>query len=85
MNQSMKDNKELQKDVQDALKWEPLLKAEEIALQVHMRDRKCLNSNITAYIPKLRSDGNYGWISAAHVKAFKMYQDSSPVIKSERV
>ena len=32
----MKTNEELQKDVQDAMKWEPLLKAAEIGVQLKM-------------------------------------------------
>ncbi len=51
-----------------------LLKNEQIALNKAIRDKKCLNSNIYAYIPQCRSKvGMYGWISKAHYLNFKRF------------
>src|SRR5262245_13119608 len=51
-----------------------LLKREHQELQASMRDKKCLNNNVEAYIPKFRkSTRSYGWISIGHVLAFKKF------------
>lgn len=51
-----------------------LLKCEHIELQRSVRDKKCLNSNVTSYIPQYRpSTKSHGWISRAHVLCFKKY------------
>ena len=49
----MKNNAELQKDVQDALKWEPLLHAAEIGVIV--KDGiVTLNGEVDSYAKKMR-------------------------------
>ena len=49
-----------------------LLKREELELRVCMNDRKCFNSNVTAYIPKYRAKTNtYGWIPKRSVADFR--------------
>lgn len=51
-----------------------LLKREYDELQRSIRDKKCLNSNVTSYIPKFKEKtGMYGWISAADVERFQQY------------
>ncbi len=51
-----------------------LLKREEQELRRCMNDKKCYNSNITAYIPKFRSKTNsYGWISKRNVADFRRF------------
>lgn len=51
-----------------------LLKHEYIELQKCIRDKKCLNSNVTSYIPQFREETkSYGWISKAHVLNFKKF------------
>lgn len=51
-----------------------LLKAEQEELTKAIRDKKLLNNNITAYIPKYRVDTqSYGWISRAYVMNFKRF------------
>jgi len=52
-----------------------LLKREQIELEAAMRDKKCLSSNVQAYIPAFRKEtGMYGgWIKKAHVMNFKKY------------
>lgn len=51
-----------------------LLKHEEIELSKCIRDKKCLNSNVTAYIPKFRKSTNsYGWISKRQVADFRRF------------
>jgi len=51
-----------------------LLKAEQEALDAAQGDKKCLNSNRDAYIPKQNAKtGMYGWISAREVGSFNRY------------
>ena len=51
-----------------------LLKREQIELQNAIRDKNCLNRNVTAYIPKYRAKTkSYGWINKGSVLAFKKY------------
>lgn len=52
-----------------------LLKREQIELMLSIKDKRCLNSNVEAYIPKFRSKTSlYGdWIKPAHVLCFKKY------------
>lgn len=51
-----------------------LLKQEQIELTKAIRDKRLLNNNITAYIPKYRkSTASYGWISRGHVLSFKKF------------
>lgn len=55
-----------------------LLKREEIELRASFKDKKCLNSNITSYIPKYnKKSKKYGWINRGSVLAFKKYLKSS--------
>jgi hypothetical protein len=56
-----------------------LLKTEQIELRKAMRDKKCLNSNLNAYIPKYRTkSASYGWIDKGSVLAFKKYLKNNP-------
>ena len=51
-----------------------LLKKEQTELDAGIRDKRCLNSNVTSYIPQYRpTSKSYGWISRAHVLCFKKY------------
>ena len=51
-----------------------LLKMEHIQLKNSFSDKKCLNSNLEAYIPKYRvKTQSYGWINKGSVLAFKKY------------
>lgn len=52
-----------------------LLKREQIELAAAIKDKKCLNSNVEAYIPKFRpKTAMYGdWIKPAHVLNFKKF------------
>lgn len=51
-----------------------LLKTEQLELNKAIRDKKCLNSNIEAYIPQYRTKTkSYGWISNGYVHAFKKF------------
>lgn len=51
-----------------------LLKREQIELNKSIRDKKCLNNNVLAYIPKYREKtGMYGWISAKEVALFRRF------------
>jgi hypothetical protein len=52
-----------------------LLKGEQIELAAAIADKRCLNSNVEAYIPKFRAKSSmYGdWIKPAHVLCFKKF------------
>lgn len=51
-----------------------LLKKEEQELSKCISDKKCFNSNVTAYIPKFRSKTNsYGWLSKRNVADFRRF------------
>lgn len=52
-----------------------LLKREQIELAGAIKDKRCLNSNVEAYIPKFRAKTLlYGdWIKPAHVLNFKKF------------
>lgn len=51
-----------------------LLKTEEQELAKSIKDKKCLNSNITAYIPKFRAKTNsYGWLTNRQVADFRRF------------
>lgn len=52
-----------------------LLKREQIELAAAITDKRCLNSNVEAYIPKFRAKTfMYGdWIKPAHVLCFKKF------------
>lgn len=53
-----------------------LLRAEQDALDAAQGDKKCLNTNKEAYIPKKNEKtGMHGWISAASVGAFNRFTD----------
>lgn len=55
-----------------------LLKLEQIELQKSIRDKKCLNSNLNAYIPKYRAKTkSYGWINKGYVLSFKKFVKNS--------
>lgn len=52
-----------------------LLKREQIELNESFSDKKCLNNNISAYIPQRKvKGGDFGWISRYHVAAFRRFQ-----------
>lgn len=54
-----------------------LLKKEQQELNIAIRNNKCLNNNITAYIPKYSSKTkSHGWISKGSVLAFKRFLKS---------
>lgn len=51
-----------------------LLKLEQQLLTKYLSDKKCLNSNLTSYIPKYNKKScMYGWINKGSVLAFKKY------------
>lgn len=52
-----------------------LLKREQQEIDASIRDKRCLNSNIVAYIPKFRAKSAlYGdWIKPTHVLCFKKF------------
>jgi hypothetical protein len=51
-----------------------LLKTEQLALDEAFSDKKCLNNNITSYIPIWRKKSmSYGWMNRGSVLAFKKY------------
>jgi hypothetical protein len=51
-----------------------LLKQEQLLLDKCIRNKKCLNNNVQAYIPKYREKTeSYGWIPNESVEAFKSY------------
>lgn len=51
-----------------------LLKTEQLALNESIKDSKCLNSNLTSYIPIYRKKTRmYGWINKGSVLAFKKF------------
>lgn len=50
-----------------------LLMKEQQELDSARKKAKCLNNNITSYIPIQRSDGNHGWISKEEVERFTEY------------
>jgi hypothetical protein len=51
-----------------------LLKMEQIALNISIKDKNCLNNNLTAYIPQYRATTqSYGWINKGSVLSFKRY------------
>lgn len=51
-----------------------LLKREEIELSASFTNKKCFNSNVTAYIPKFRTKINmYGWIPKRSVADFRRF------------
>lgn len=54
-----------------------LLKREQQELNASIRDKKCLNSNVEAYVNKYsKKTGSYGWLSKGHVLAFKKFLKS---------
>ena len=54
-----------------------LLKKEQQELNAAIRDKKCLNSNLTAYVNKYsKKTGSYGWLNKGHVLAFKKFLKS---------
>jgi hypothetical protein len=56
-----------------------LLKTEQIELRKAIRDKKCLNSNLNAYIPIYRAKSrSYGWIDRGSVLAFRKYLKNNP-------
>lgn len=64
-----------------------LLKREQIELEAAIKDKKCLNSNVIAYIPKFRKESAlYGdWIKPTHVLNFKKFlKRPSPVDPGNR-
>lgn len=71
------DNPKLQFNVQVLLESNnpyELLKLEELQLRASIRDKKCLNNNVTAYIPKYNKKSTmYGWINKGSVLAFKKF------------
>jgi hypothetical protein len=49
-----------------------LLKAEQLALNAAISDKKCLNNNVEAYLPKLNLKTRmYGWIERKDVASFR--------------
>lgn len=51
-----------------------LLKKEQQELNLSIKDKKCLNSNVESYIPKYRkSTKMYGWINRGSVLSFKKF------------
>ncbi len=51
-----------------------LLKTEQQWLNKTISDKKCLNSNVTAYIPKYSpKTASYGWISKRNVADFRRF------------
>lgn len=51
-----------------------LLKTEQMALDAAVRDKKCLNNNLTSYIPIYRAKTkSYGWMNRGSVLAFKKF------------
>jgi hypothetical protein len=51
-----------------------LLKREQQELTKSIRDKKCLNSNLTSYIPKFNTKTNmYGWITKKQVASFRRF------------
>lgn len=51
-----------------------LLKREQIELTGAIKDKRCLNSNITSYIPKYNSKTKtYGWVGKSHVLNFRKF------------
>lgn len=60
-----------------------LLKREQQELDSAIRDKRCRNSNVEAYIPKFRpKTALYGdWIKPAHILCFKKYL-KQPILSS---
>ena len=55
-----------------------LLKAEHILISKKIKDKRCLNVNVQAYIPKYRkSTRSHGWISRGSVLNFYKYLKSN--------
>jgi hypothetical protein len=51
-----------------------LLKAEQVALNMSIKDKNCLNNNVTSYIPKFREKtGMYGWIPKKDIASFRRF------------
>lgn len=51
-----------------------LLVCEQKLIDENIRNKKCLNSNVEAYVPKYREKTqSYGWISKAHYLNFKKH------------
>lgn len=51
-----------------------LLKTEYLVLKSCLKDKKCLNSNVTSYIPKFSvKTGTYGWITKRNVTDFRRF------------
>lgn len=54
-----------------------LLKAEQKALNEAIKDKKCLNNNVEAYIPDFNEiTGMYGWLPKTSVMSFKKWKKS---------
>lgn len=62
---------ELLLQTEDALE---ILKSEQLELWKTFKDKKCLNNNITSYIPVYREKtDSYGWISKEQVELFNLW------------
>lgn len=54
-----------------------LLKQEQRFLNITIQNNKCLNSNVTSYIPKFnKKTGMYGWITKRNVADFRRFLSS---------
>jgi hypothetical protein len=61
-----------------------LLKAEYLELRKVLRDKKCFNRNVSAYIPKfVEKTGMYNWIPATAVDQFNQWVEAAAFLDNK--